>query len=139
MNEAKEIEDIYPLLNLQRELLLQAELAGAMGLGVVQASFDVEGKESPSFSNLVVVSVGHLRSNAGVQYLGRVSGHAELVIYLIRWVGVQRVAAIAPQVGALGRGHDEHVQPVRSDDRTDGMQTGSPVLSDRGQKPQAHA
>jgi len=30
-------------------------------------------------------------------------------------------------------------QPVRSDDRTDGMQTGSSVLADRGQKPQAHA
>jgi hypothetical protein len=106
----------------------------------VQASFYVEGKERPSLSDLVVVGVGHLCPDAGVLYLlGRAPGNVELVIYLYRWEGVQRVATVAPQVTALGRGHDKHVQSLRSYDRTDGMQTGSSILTDRSQKRQAHA
>jgi hypothetical protein len=104
----------------------------------MQAPLDVEGEEGLLLLDGVVVGCFYLSAHGRICNLARSSHHAELVVYFFRWVAVQHVPTVAPKIGTLGRGHDESVGPVRCDDRTDGMQPRSTVLSDSCQKPQSY-
>src|SRR5208283_2545055 len=96
----------------------------------------------------VVVGAGHAAADeVGANGVGdggavderRAAHHEELVVNVNGRKGVQGVAAVAAEVGTLGRRADEGIEVAVDDGGTNWMQAGRAVPSQCGEKRKSNA